>query len=142
MIERIIEEARSWIGTPFYPHVAIKGVGADCVTFALRVFQSAGAIPESQALPEYSLDGGSHLQESAVTNWLAATGYFHKVQTAPGIGDVITFKVGRVDHHVGIVVAKTKFVHCIRRYGVVESDLRDETWSSRLKSIWRPFISC
>lgn len=138
MRESIVEEARSWIGTPFYPHVAIKGVGADCVTFALRVFQGVGLIPQSESLPKYALDGGSHLPASQVIEWLKACGWFVEISGAPLAGDVVTFRVGKVVHHVGIAITDMKFVHCIRRYGVIESDLRDETWKSRLQTIWTP----
>lgn len=132
----IPEIARSWLGTPFYPHQARKGIGTDCVHLALAIYKEAGVIPPEVALPRYRLDGGYHLQSSTVLNWIESAPYFERVQ-APQPGDLITLEMGRVVHHVGVMVTESKFVQAIRRYGVVESDLNDSTWGERVRSVWR-----
>lgn len=138
--ERLAAVARSWIGTPFFPGQAVKGVGADCVQFALAVYKEAGIAPADMKLPAYDLGGGDHLVFSIVLTWLKTCPYVALESDMPGMGSLITLRVGRVDHHVGIMVAKRKFVHAIRKYGVVEMDIADSTWAEKLKSSWRPVI--
>lgn len=145
---KIASIARSWLGTPFFPHQAIKGVGCDCVQLARAIYVEAGHAPETVVFPKYSLDGGYHLGRSTVISFLEECGLFscswdHEIDRhapPPTIqpGDLLTFKIGRVPHHVGIAVGGGKFIHAIRDYGVIECDLRDSTWASRLRSVWRP----
>lgn len=138
--QAIIDAAQSWIGTPFYPHQAVKGVGADCVHLALAIYQDAGIVPKDVELPkEYRMAGGDHLDQSLVLKWLETCGYVEP-DSGPNIGDVITLRVGRVDHHVGVVIGETKFIQSIRNYGVIICDLRDSTWQKRLRTFWKPKV--
>jgi hypothetical protein len=34
--------ARSWLGTPFHPHAAIRGVGVDCVHLLAEIYRESG----------------------------------------------------------------------------------------------------
>lgn len=138
--QAVVDAAQSWIGTPFYPHMAKKGVGADCVHLALAIYQEAGLVPTRVELPkEYRLAGGDHLEKSLVLSWLETCGYVEP-DTGPFLGDVITLRVGRVDHHVGIVIGETKFIQSIRNFGVIVCDLRDTTWRKRLWTFWKPKV--
>lgn len=132
--------ARSWLGTPFYPHMAKRGVGADCVNLALAIYKEAGVVPGSTTFPPYSLDQGDHLHISLVMQWLSSSPYFETESEMPRSGSLITLKIGRVIHHVGIMVGDTQFVQAIRNYGVVQLDLRDSTWMKKLRSSWKPKI--
>lgn len=139
--EHIAKVAKEWVGTPFFPYMAKKGVGADCVHLALAIYQEAGVVPAWESLPRYHLDGGEHLDKSIVIQWLESHPYMIWVES-PEIGDLITLQYGRVIHHVGVMVGERMFVQCIRKYGVIESDLRDPTWSQRVQSVWRPKVLC
>jgi cell wall-associated NlpC family hydrolase len=137
----LASEARSWIGTPFFPHTCKKDVGCDCVQLALGIFKAVGFVPEDLEFPPYRLGTGEHSSTSQVADWLEHS-EFVEPETAPAPlpGDVLTFKIGRVEHHVGVMCGETEFVHCFRGYGVVIADLRDATWSSRLRTVWRPKV--
>lgn len=136
---RVANVARSWIGTPFYPHCAIKGVGADCVQCVLGIYKEAGLIPIDTTLPRYYVGNGEHLQDSIVQNWIATCAQFSPEEVASA-GSLITLRIGRVSHHVAVMETDRHFIHCIRWRGVVRSDLSDATFASRLASIWRPVI--
>jgi cell wall-associated NlpC family hydrolase len=137
--EKVARIARTWIGTPFYPHQARKGVGCDCVSMARAVFEEAGLVPSNEKpFPQYDMGGSDHLKSSLVVEWLATCKWFEPRDGMPRQGDVVTFAVGKVAHHVGIMVTDKMFVQAIRRYGVVELPLRDSTWSKRLRTVWRP----
>jgi cell wall-associated NlpC family hydrolase len=40
----LIDEAMTWIGTPYHTNADIKGVGVDCGMILIRVFSAVGAI--------------------------------------------------------------------------------------------------
>lgn len=138
--EKLSTIARTWISTPFYPHMAKRGVGADCVQLVFSIYKEAGLIADDATLPKYSLAGGEHLHQSIVLNWLSTCGYVQPEQT-PDAGSVITFKIGKVDHHVGIMINSNLFIHSARRFGVIEGDLRDSTFAKRLQTCWGPVAS-
>ncbi|MHB8520735.1 MAG: hypothetical protein ACYDH9_08245 [Limisphaerales bacterium] len=37
-----------------------------------------------------------------------------------------------------MVTEPPRFIQALQRHGVIESDLRDGTYSSRLRAVWRP----
>lgn len=129
--------AFSWVGTPFFPHMAKKGVGADCVHLALAIFQESGELPEWVELPDYSLSQGDHLDQSAVEHWLEETPWFELVDDEPGQKDVVTFRIGNVSHHVGVALSGGRFVHAMRGLGTAVGFLSDSTYAKRLVSTWR-----
>jgi len=135
--ERIVAAARSWIGTPFFPHMALKGVGADCVQLAHAIYQEAGVAPEGSELPAYRLGDGDCLDASLVTQWVERATWFDKAEQAEP-GDLVTLRVARVSHHVGVVTGATTFVQALRRYGVREWRLDEPTWHTRIEQFWRP----
>lgn len=138
--QHIASIARTWVGTPFYPHIAKRGVGADCVTLGLAIYKEAGVIPANTELPQYRLDTGDSLNSSIVLNWLSQSPYFEAEEGMPKLGSAITLKIGKVVHHVGVMIDQTQFVHAIRSYGVVTGDLRDSTWMKRLRTCWGPKV--
>jgi NlpC/P60 family putative phage cell wall peptidase len=137
---RVSEEARTWIGTPFFPHTCKKGVGCDCVQLALGIFKAVGFAPADMEFPPYRLGTGEHSSSSQVADWLEHSNYVEPEPDGPQPGDILTFKIGRVEHHVGVMCGDSEFVHCFRGYGVVVADLRDPTWHTRLRTVWRPKV--
>lgn len=135
---RVAAAALLWRGTPFFPKMAKRGEGADCVHFALAVYEEAGVAPYGTKLPAYTLDGGLHRARSIVLDWLASCPFVEKEEGSPREGSVITFQFGRVPHHVGIMVDRDRFLHAVRGYGVTEGNLRDSTFRDKLTSTWKP----
>lgn len=105
---KLLEEAYTWIGTPYKYAAAEKGVGADCSGFVMKVFYDA---------INYSLPRNSAKQAefcSTVNN--------DKVQP----GDLVFFATGKSAgqvSHVGIMVDTLQFIHASSSKGVVISDL-------------------
>ena len=58
----VLEEARSWLGTPYHHMGRVKGVGCDCLTLLAAVYHAAGVVPEIE-IPHYPPDW--HLHRSA-----------------------------------------------------------------------------
>jgi cell wall-associated NlpC family hydrolase len=97
--QRVLDEAESWLGTPYHPHARVKGAGCDCLTFLACVYEAAGII-EHVELPFYRPDAMMHSREELYLEGVLARG--HEVAT-PLPGDVVLYKWGRVFAHGGIV---------------------------------------
>lgn len=134
----IPEIARRWIGTPFRKGAAILGAGVDCVHLALEIYREAG-LPITDTFGDYSLDGGRHLETSKVVSWLKESPHFKRVECDEP-GDLILFRIGGVEHHVGVGVSGSTFVHAIKKHGVIESNLADSTWTKRRSLVYRPIF--
>lgn len=105
---KLIEEAYTWIGTPYKYACAEKGVGTDCSGFVMKVFYDA---------LDYSIPRNTTKQAefcSPVTD--------DTVQA----GDLVFFATGKAAgkvSHVGIMVDSHQFIHASSSKGVVVSDL-------------------
>ena len=131
------EIAARWLGTPFVPYGHQPGAGVDCAHLVAEILVEAGWIA-GYRFPRYRCDEGHHAGESRVIRWLAQSGQFAQVPAGTvQPGDVLTFRIGRVAHHVGLALAQERFIHAMRGRGVLVSTLRDPTYAKRLESVWR-----
>lgn len=130
----IVDEARSWLGTPYRHQASVKGAGADCLGLLRGVWRAlVGHEPET--VPSYSMDWSEPQGEERM--WAAARR--HLTEKNPdefSTGDVLLFRMrdGRVAKHVGIVSqvgALPRFIHAYSGYGVVENAL-SEPWRRRV----------
>ncbi len=130
----ILDEVRSWLGTPYVHQASVKGAGTDCLGLLRGVWRAlAGCEPE--AVPTYSMDWSEPQGEERM--WDAARRHLiEKKLNDMSAGDVLLFRMrdGRVAKHVGII-SKTgpvpRFIHAYSGYGVVENALSDP-WRRRV----------
>ncbi|CUJ89099.1 Gamma-DL-glutamyl hydrolase precursor [Ruegeria denitrificans] len=130
----IVNETRSWLGTPYVHQASVKGAGADCLGLLRGVWRALlGHEPE--AVPIYSMDWSEPQGEERM--WDAARR--HLIEKSPDTaeaGDVLLFRMrdGCVAKHVG-VVSETgpvpRFIHAYSGHGVVENTLSDP-WRRRV----------
>jgi len=107
--KRIVEEARSWIGTPFHHEGRIKGVGVDCGMLLLEIMERAGLIPHIKP-GHYSPDFMMHRNEE----WYLQTilNYAVELEGPPYLpGDIVLFKHGRLFSHGALVIDYPLIVH-------------------------------
>ncbi len=132
--QRIVAEARAWIGTPYLHQASCRGAGADCLGLVRGVWRAVrGAEPE--APPAYSMDWSEPQGEERL--WAAARRHLQELppgKVAPG--DVLLFRMraGAVAKHLGIVTEAgeaPRFVHAYSGHGVVESPLSGP-WARRV----------
>lgn len=118
--ERIIAEAMEWEGTPYVPEARVKGRqgGADCLTFAVGVYENCGLIPK-QTIPHYSKDWHLHQTEEIYLN--AVLEYCVEVD-APLPGDLVMWKFGHCFSHSAIVINWPLIIHAWARRPVGPDD--------------------
>jgi cell wall-associated NlpC family hydrolase len=113
---QVIEEAESWIGTPFHHEARIKGGGVDCGQLLIAVYGSLGYMPTNYQLEHYPPDFALHRDREW---YLSIVESFAQRISAPESGDVVLFKWGRLFSHGGIVTEWPEIIHAWAATGLV-----------------------
>ncbi len=130
---RIVAEARAWIGTPYHHQASAIDIGSDCIGVVRGVWRALYG-REAQAMPSYAPDwaiGEELLLEGARR---------HLVEVpvdAICAGDVLVFRMrpGRPAKHCGIVVdtdATCRMVHAWDAVPAVCEIALDDWWRRRI----------
>lgn len=109
-----VEIARQWIGTPFVPRAAVRGVGCDCVGFIRGVLAdlSGSTAPIPPWRDDWWRDGRALFG--------AAHAYLQPLTRAPRPGDVVGVRVRWREAHVAILAPNGCAIHASERAGVCE----------------------
>lgn len=124
----VLAAARRWLGTPYAPGAAVRGLGCDCIGLARGIWGELTDRPAPDA-PPWSPDWP--------TSWprtLIALGTAHMIPRPPreaGPGDLVAIRrAGGLAAHAGILADAGRFIHATERSGVVEVSLSG--WSGRI----------
>ena len=122
--DKIVTEARRWIGTPYRHQAATRGAGTDCLGLIRGVWREIHG-QEPELVPPYT-DDWSEPQGDEIL-WQAAGRHLRakpRDQAAPG--DVLLFRMraGAVAKHLG-------FIHAYSEHAVLESPL-SAPWARRI----------
>jgi NlpC/P60 family putative phage cell wall peptidase len=133
---RVVEEARSWLGTPFHHGARLKGVGVDCAQLLIAVYTSAGLVEVPQ-VGFYAPDWFLHEQTERILDAIAP---MCVEADWACVGDIALFRYGRAVSHGAIVVStvpELTVVHSFRGFGVVEDSIALGTpLRDRLAGYW------
>jgi len=133
--KQILDEARTWIGTPYHHQGRLKGVGVDCAGLIVMVGKELG-------LSSFDVEGYSSSPDP-----VAMSKYLHdnldRVHVDDmQVGDVLWLKVEVDPQHLAIVTAtspRTMMIHSFSMIGVrktVEHGLGDY-WTKRVIGCFR-----
>lgn len=115
--QRVLSEARSWVGTPYHHHARVKGGGVDCAMLLAEVFSRAGLV-QPIAVEQYSEQW--HLHKN-VEKFLAELMKHCRAVEFPAPADIALFKLGRVYSHGAIIVEwPNQIIHANMSSGIVE----------------------
>lgn len=128
MRNRIVEEAESWLGTPYHHEGMVKGAGVDCIMILVAVYGKLGLIPADVDPRPYPNDW--HLHRSTERYLNGVLQYAREVEQ-PDIGDVVLWKFGRTYSHGGIYVGDGRIIHSYIGRGVVLDDINQAELASR-----------
>jgi len=106
----LMRQYQQWKGTR-YRLGANSHRAIDCSALTRRLYQEAFSV----SLPRTT---GEQLRRGKKTRPGAAH-----------IGDLVFFKTGRAQKHVGIYIGGNRFIHASRRKGVTISQLNDPYWN-------------
>jgi cell wall-associated NlpC family hydrolase len=107
---RFIEEAFTWVGTPFRDCGDIKGPdgAVDCAMLLVRCAVDTGLVPAFNPRP-YSPRWHVHRHEEKFLDMLVKLGA--REVDAPRLGDVLVWRFGRTYAHGAILVNREEVVH-------------------------------
>lgn len=133
--ERVIECARSCLGTPFRHQGRVKGLGLDCVGL-VRIPVMELEMPAYKTNNDFRQYGREPVP-SKMNDLLL--NYFDEVpknQMKPG--DILWFKIRQDPQHLGILTADNTVVHAVANVSkrVVEHTL-DQRWRDRIVKVFR-----
>lgn len=134
MREIILEEARSWLGTPFRHAQCAKGAGVDCAMLSACVYYNVGLVPWIDPRP-YPPDWALHRNEERMLNILNQ--YAHPVET-PCAGDMAAYRFGRCVSHMAIIENDEMMIHAYVISGRVVRSERS-ILEARLAGYWSVF---
>lgn len=136
MSERIISEARSWIGTPYAHQHLTKHAGCDCLGLVRGVYINVIG-PEPEVPPSYSPSWGEGGRKEVLLE--AAARHLTEIpmdDMRPG--DVLVFRMSpkAIAKHCGILVSEDRMIHSYVRSGVIEGYLVDY-WYDKIVGVFR-----
>lgn len=128
MRDKIVEEALSWLRTPYHSGARIKRVGTDCGMLLLEVYGELELIPKFIVEP-YPLDWALHQNDNRYMDYVVK--YFEPTDN-PQKGDIALYKFGRAISHGGIIIDnKLNIVHSLNQVGVVIAHYKEGALGSR-----------
>lgn len=134
---RVVEAARSWIGTPYHHQMAVKGAGCDCLGLVRGVYAEIYGRPSDEPVP-YSRDWA----EATGTETLiaAAERHLEARSSKAGIcpGDVLIFRMkrGAMAKHAAILATPDTMIHAFENNAVCEVPLTLH-WRARVAAVFR-----
>ncbi len=129
----ILDEARSWIGTPYCHRASLKGQGADCLGLVRGVWRALLG-PEPEPLAPYAPDWA----EAGRAETLMQTAARHLVSVPVFLaqpGDVLLFRFRAhlPAKHVAILAENERIIHAYDGVNVCEGHL-SLWWHRRIVS--------
>jgi NlpC/P60 family putative phage cell wall peptidase len=131
----LIDEALSWVGTPYRTHQSCKGAGADCGGFCYGVWRNVGLLP-ANALPQrLSSQWYLHRTDEIIVRGLQAHGAVEIPLDEAKPGDVLTFQYGRAQSHMAFLLPRDRIVHSYAYKNVICID-QLETLMPKFRKAW------
>ena len=143
--EKVIAEARSWLGTPYHKRAQVKGAGCDCATFIYAVYHTCGLIPDEE-IEIFSDDWSMHTSDEVYMRRIMR----HAEITLEGIsyptlkalpGNIVLTKTdsGRVYDHGGIVTDWPRIIHAVPNAVEEANASQHWLWEFKMVKIFDPW---
>jgi cell wall-associated NlpC family hydrolase len=104
----IVEEAKTWLGTPYVSNGAIKGAGVDCAMILLKIFSDLKLIEYFDPRP-YPAQWAIHQKSEVYLSHVLR--YAGEIVGPPKPGDIVMFKFGHCWAHSGLVTSWPDLIH-------------------------------
>ena len=115
----VIDEARTWLRTPWHHNQSAKGAGVDCAQLIKACYVNTQLVLPFQT-GYYPVDWMLHREDDRFLSWL---GKYADQVNDPQPGDAAVWRYGRAFSHGAIVTGWPKIIHAYRpERMVVEGD--------------------
>lgn len=141
--QAVVDEALSWLATPYHHHGRIKGKdgGVDCLMLLAEIFERSGLVGRVDP-GNYARDWHLHRNEEAYMLGLMRFATQRPADELPIAGDIALFRFGRTYSHGAIVVGaaaqlpRVMLVHSYIGRGVIKGRMREEPLAGRPYQFW------
>lgn len=107
--QKVVEEALTWVGTPYHEQAQLKGIGVDCAQLIAGIAKGAGIETDLVIPTNYNAQHAINSDDEEMLRLIELYGC--TPTDTPEPGDLVAFKMGRSHGHLGILVSSTEFVH-------------------------------
>jgi len=136
----IVHEAKEWLGTKWQHQACVKGVAVDCAMLIAGVAKNVGLVSDTdlKKIPPYPKDWHFHQDVAMLPEVMESFGCKKRNVKYPHYGDILVFKIGRCDSHLGIMIEDNVFIHSYSGgNNQVVSNRLNGGWVDRLTSVYR-----
>lgn len=120
--QAMIDDAKTWVGTPYRQLGYSKGAAVDCSMLLVGCLVNAGVFHTFDPRP-YPPDWHLHRKEEKYLDWM------HTLSTEtqdPKPGDLVVFRFGQCFSHGGVLITPTRIVHAYVHWGFcAESEMSE-----------------
>jgi cell wall-associated NlpC family hydrolase len=112
-----VQEAHTWLRTPYAHRQRLKGVAVDCAQLPLAVYAATGLIPPTD-VGEYAAQWHMHRGEERYLGWVEK--FATEIPLADvQAGDFLVWRFGRVFSHGAIALDAARVIHAVARAHMV-----------------------
>jgi len=130
----VVQEALTWLPTPYLHQGRVRGAGVDCGQFLAAVFEDTGVIQPTK-IEDYPHDWHLHRSEERYLEIVERVA--HKVDRAPLPGDIILYRFDKAMSHGAIVTKWPELIHAYIRLGVILDDAeRNHVLRGAQQGVW------
>lgn len=128
--EEVIEEARTWINTPFHHQGRVKGAGVDCAGVVIGTAEALGLLSDFNDMPYAKSPSADQLRTTLKT-------YMDEIPVSEALpGDVLLFAFDREPQHVGFLT-NIGLLHAYAQVRKCVEHSFDAVWQSRVRGAYR-----
>ncbi len=107
---KVLQIAKSWIGTPFHPQGRTKAVGCDCIGFIIEIaYELSLSGYSNNIIKKYDRFDYDYINDSFLIKNFLQSYFIHidlepiKGKSALNIGSIVLFQLSKTMHHLAII---------------------------------------
>jgi cell wall-associated NlpC family hydrolase len=128
--DKIVECARSYLGTPFHHQGRVKGVGIDCAGVPIGITHDLGFSDWDTA--NYGMLPNGNMMRQVLDEQMESIPVVEATT-----GDLLLFGWSEDPQHVGIITKPGYILHTHARVGKVVEHRMDSIWRCRIRGAYR-----
>jgi hypothetical protein len=111
--------------------------GGDCGAVPYLGYRDVLGIELPSFIDDYVNAGDNEASRRVIHDILLSQKQFWDKVEKPREMDVVLFRFGKTDTHLGLMINKTRFIHCERKINTVNECITSAAWKDRIEGIYR-----
>ncbi len=111
--------------------------GGDCGAVPYLGYRDVLGIELPSFIDDYVNAGDNEASRRVIHDILLSQKQFWDKVEKPRKMDVVLFRFGKTDTHLGLMINKNRFIHCERKINTVNECITSAAWKDRIEGIYR-----